>query len=83
MTALVVVHISADCPASLARLSEFLRVVGQLLGNSKIAQPLIDLGSGKCIRIPLRKAVESWLVQTSSATVTKSFQLWLNCSLVD
>lgn len=36
LTALVVVHISADCPASLARLSEFLRVVGQLLGNSKI-----------------------------------------------
>lgn len=83
MTILVVVHISADCPASLARLSEFLGVVDQLLGNSKIARPLIDLGSDKCIRIPLWKAVEIWLVQTSSAAVRKSSQLWLSCSLVD
>lgn len=83
MTILAVVHISADCPASLARLSEFLGKVDQLLGNSKIARALIDSGGDKCIRIPLWKAVEIWPVQISLATVPKSSQLWLSRSLVD
>lgn len=43
---------------------------------SKTTRPLIDLGSEKCVRIPLWEAVEIWLVQTSLATVMKSFQLW-------
>lgn len=68
-------------------LGQALRISGEsspAIGKlSKTTRPVIDLGSDKCVRIPLWEAVKVWLVQTSLATVTKSFQLWLSCSLVD
>ena len=52
----------------------------------KVREPtrtLIDLGNDKCVRIPLWEAMEIWLVQTSLATVEKSFSIVVSSLLAD